>query len=140
MCHLLYFEALCCCLKGWFPQMFCDTFLFTNPIHLFVMFIIGPSGYWQNQRLFAMVFPKGPLHLGLSNCLGHYSASSASKLELELQPTSLFTQFSREAGEWQRMLAAPRHSQAITRPEPEAPPLAYSHGDIRAPENHTHLF
>ncbi|KAM7234182.1 hypothetical protein CapIbe_014340 [Capra ibex] len=83
---------------------------------------------------------KGPLNLGLSNCLGHYSASSASKLELELQPTSLFTQFSREAGEWQRMLAAPRHSQAITRPEPEAPPLAYSHGDIRAPENHTHLF
>ena len=88
----------------------------------------------------AMMFPKCPLRLGLSNCLGHYSASSASKLELELQPASLFIQFSREAGEWQRTLTGPRHSQAITRPEPEAPLLVYSHGDIRAPKNPTHLF
>ena len=66
-----------------------------------------------------MVFPKGPLCLCLSNCLGHYSTSSASKPELELQPTSLFTQFSREAGGWQRILAGPRHSQAIPGPEPE---------------------
>lgn len=66
-------------------SMFCDTFLSINPIHLSVMFIICPSDTYQEKKtFFATVVPKCPPTSGPSSYLGHYFASLASKLELEL--------------------------------------------------------